>query len=92
MKQSVSQYSYSQYSDTQHQSAAQDDHPQELIIPTLDTEQQEGVHEYDTDSGDDTPDVDVSDLTWVAPGPGGDNNTERRAGQEEDRIVSFTQL
>ena len=56
-----------------------DDTTDEKTRPTLDTEQQKGDHEHDTDSGDDTPDVDDSDLTWVAPGPGGDTNTESRA-------------
>ena len=51
---------------------------QELMIPAA-TEQPESVHKYDTDSGDDTPDVDGSDLTWVAPGPGGDTNAKSRA-------------
>ena len=51
---------------------------QELMIPTA-PEQQEGVYEHDTDSDDDTPDVDGSDLTWVAPGPGGDTNVKSRA-------------
>ena len=46
---------HTQDNDTQHQGASQDDHPQELIVPTLDTEQLQ-VYGPNTNSGDDTSD------------------------------------
>ena len=48
------------------------------MIPTA-SEQQEGVYDHDTDSKDDTPDVDGSGLTWAAPRPNGVTHANIRA-------------
>ena len=60
---------------------ARDDHSQYTVqttptneVVTSDTEQPLDDQDSDSDIGDDTPDIDMTDVTWMAPGPTHANN------------------